>query len=117
MGNARRTVGERLVNFRARTILKVLALAIAFVLLLYILWIGKRVVTWILIALFLALALNPAVEWLQSKGVRRRGIATGVTYLAALAAIAGIGALFVPTLVSEVGDFADAVPGYIEDVT
>ena len=73
--------------------------------------------TWILIAVFLSLALNPAVEWLQRHGVRRRGLAVGLTFIVALGAIVGIGSLFVPTLVDQVNQFVDAVPDYIDDLT
>jgi len=38
-------------------------------------------------------------------------------YVAAVLVIVGICAVFVPTLVREVNDFADAVPGYVEDIT
>jgi predicted PurR-regulated permease PerM len=110
-------VEERVVRFRASTILAVLGLSIAVVLLLEILWIARQVLTWILVALFLALAMNPAVEWFQRQGVKRRGLAAAITYLLVLAGIAAIGGLFIPTLVTEVNDFIDAVPDYVEDVT
>jgi len=110
-------VQERLVRFRASTILAVLGIAIAVALLLEILWIARQVLTWILIAIFLALALNPAVDWFQRHGVKRRGLATGLTFLLALLAIAGIGALFIPTLVDEVNGFVRALPDYVDDLT
>jgi predicted PurR-regulated permease PerM len=110
-------VQERVVRFRTSTVLAVLGITIAVALLLQIVWIARQVLTWVLIAVFLALAMNPAVEWLQAHGLRRRGIATAVTFLLVLAAIAGIGALFIPTLVDEVNKFADALPGYVEDLT
>jgi len=110
-------VEERVVRFRATTILAVLGITIAVAVLLQIVWIARQVLVWILIALFLTLALNPAVEWFQRHGVRRRGAAAGLTFLLALGAIAGLGALFVPTLVNEVNGFAQALPDYIDDVT
>ena len=36
--------------------------------------ITRHVLTWILVALFLAIALTPAVDWLQRKGIQRRGL-------------------------------------------
>ena len=48
-------------------------------------------ITWILVSLFLALALNPAVDWFMRHGIKRRGQAAGLTYVLALAAIAAIG--------------------------
>ncbi len=108
---------ERLVHFRPRTILTVLVVLLAVGIGLYVIWISLQVISWILVALFLTLALNPAVERLQQRGVRRRGIAVAIAYVGALVVAVGIGAAFVPTLVDQVGQFADAVPGYIHDLT
>jgi predicted PurR-regulated permease PerM len=110
-------VEERLVRFRASTILAILGIAIAVGLLLEVIWIARQIIAWVLIAVFLALALNPAVEWFQRHGLKRRGAATAVTLLFALAAIALLAALFIPTLVREVNGFAHALPGYVDDVT
>jgi predicted PurR-regulated permease PerM len=110
-------VEERLVRFRASTILAILGIAIAVGLLLEVIWIARQIIAWVLIAVFLALALNPAVDWFQRHGLKRRGAATAVTLLFALAAIALLAALFVPTLVHEVNGFAHALPGYVDDVT
>jgi predicted PurR-regulated permease PerM len=110
-------VEERLVRFRATTVLAVLGIAIAVGILLEIIWIARHILTWILIAAFLTLALNPAVEWFQRHGVKRRGAATAITVLLTLFGLAALGALFVPTLVHEVNGFAKALPGYIDDIT
>ena len=108
---------ERVVRFRATTILAVLGISIAVAVLLQVLWIARQVLVWILIALFLTLALNPAVDWFQRHGVPRRGLATGLTFILALGAIALLGALFIPTVVREVNGFVEALPGYVNDVT
>ena len=108
---------ERLVQFRPRTVLVVIGILIAVAAVLRVLWISRHVVAWIFIALFLALALNPAVDWLERRFGGRRGLATGVVFIAALVAIAGIGALFIPTLVNQVNDFANKVPDYLDDLT
>jgi len=110
-------VEERLVRFRPRTVLAVLGIVLAVVLLLQVLWLARHVLVWVFVAIFLALALNPAVDWLQRHGVRRRLLATTVAFLGALAVIVAIGATFIPTLVNEVNDFIDALPGYVEDIT
>jgi predicted PurR-regulated permease PerM len=110
-------VEERVVRFRATTILTVLALTIAVVLLLQLVWVARQVLTWLLIAIFLALALNPLVEWFQRHGIRNRGLASAVTFLLALGAIVGLSALFIPTLVSEANGFVRAFPDYVRDIT
>ncbi len=111
------SMAERIVRIRVRTILMIFGLAIATWALLHIVSIARQVIIWILIALFLALAINPLVELLQRRGLRRRGIATGVAILLVLLGIAAIGALFIPTLVDNVNKFVDAVPGYVDDLT
>jgi len=110
-------IPERLVRFRLRTVLSLLGTIIAVAVAIEVLWIARHVITWILISLFLALALNPAVEWLLRHGVRRRGVAAALTYLAAVAVVVGIGFLFVPTLVNQVNDFVHKVPDYVDDLT
>jgi predicted PurR-regulated permease PerM len=113
---AERTI-ERIVRFRVRTILSILWVLLAVGVILWVLWIARHVLTWVLISLFLALALNPFVEWLQRRGVRSRGFAAAIGYLVAAAAIAGIAYAFIPTLVDQVNNFAHKVPDYIDQLT
>jgi predicted PurR-regulated permease PerM len=110
-------VEERLVRFRPRAILVVLGIIIAAFVLIEIILVARSVLIWIFVALFLALALNPAVEWLQARGIRRRGLAVLVTYVGALLGIVALGSLFVPILVEQVDNFIQAVPGYVERLT
>jgi predicted PurR-regulated permease PerM len=110
-------IPERLVRLRLRTALSLLLTIIAVAVVLEVIWIARHVLTWVIISLFLALALNPAVEWLQAHGFKRRGAAAAVAYLLALAAIAGIGFTFVPTLVHQVNEFVQKLPDYAHDVT
>jgi predicted PurR-regulated permease PerM len=108
---------ERIVRFRPTTVLAVLGLTFGFLLLLYITWISRQVLTWILVALFLTLALNPAVEGIQRRGIRHRGAATALTFLIAILVIVGAGSLFIPTLVDEARGFVANLPDYIRDVS
>ena len=107
---------ERLVRFRPRAILIVIGVVLATAIALQVVWATRSVIIWVLIAMFLAMALNPAVEFLVRRGMRR-GAAVGIVFVGAILVIVGIAATFVPILVREVNDFADAVPGYIDDVT
>jgi predicted PurR-regulated permease PerM len=109
-------VEERVVRFRPTTILALLGIAIGVFLLLEIVWIARQVLTWVLIAVFLTLALNPAVDWFQRHGVRGRGMATGITVLLVLVGFALLGLLFIPTLVREVNGFVEALPQYVDDI-
>ena len=108
---------ERVVLFRPRSVLQVAGVLLGVALALYVVWISIRVITWVLVALFLALALDPAVRFLQERGLRRRGAAAAVIYLSAIAAAGLLAALFVPPLVNEAEGLADAFPGYVEDIT
>jgi predicted PurR-regulated permease PerM len=108
---------ERVVRFRPRAILLVIAIVLGSVGALWFLWLTKGVLLWILIAVFFATALNPAVDVLMRHGVRRRGVAVGLVYAATLLVVAGIAATFLPTLVREVNELAEAIPGYVEDIT
>jgi predicted PurR-regulated permease PerM len=108
---------ERLVTFRPRTILAVIGIVLAVAAILAVVWIARQVLTWIVVAIFLALALNPAVEFFQRRGLARRGLATAVTFLLTIAAIVALGSLFVPTLYEEARGFGEALPGYVNDVS
>jgi predicted PurR-regulated permease PerM len=107
---------ERIVRIRPTTVLAVLGLTFGFLLLLYVIWISRQVLTWVIVAIFLALALNPAVEAFERRGLRR-GLATALTSLLALGVMVAAGSLFIPTLVNEATGFADELPDYVNDVS
>src|SRR3954453_127616 len=108
---------ERLVTFRPRTIVSVSMILVGIAAALWVLWVSRHVITWILVSLFLALAINPGVEALQRRGVKRRGTAAGLIYLAVVLGVAALLAAFLPSLINQVNDFVKAVPGYIHDLT
>ena len=113
------TVGmrERVIRFRPRTILAVLGIVLAVAITLEVLWLARQVLTWVLISVFLALALNPTVEWFQRRGVRRRGVAAALTYVVTLSTLTLLGSLFIPTLVDQVNEFVASIPRYVDDLT
>jgi predicted PurR-regulated permease PerM len=100
-----------------KTILTVLGLIVAVWALLHVIVVARSVIVYILIALFLALAINPLVAWLTRRGVRSRGLASGIACLLVLAGIAAVGFAFIPKLVDNVNHFVDAAPGYVHDLT
>ena len=108
---------ERVISFRPRTIITAAVLIVAIGVVLWIVWVSRRVLIWTFVSAFLAVALNPAVGALQRRGIRRRGAAAAVVYVLMLAIIAGLGALLIPTLVNQVNDLVDAAPGYVQDLT
>lgn len=107
----------RLVEFRSRTVLRILGIAIAVAVVLEVVWISRHVLTWVAIAVFLALALDPLVCWIERRGRIPRAPAIAVAYLLVAIVIVGVGATFVPKLVSEVNGFVQALPGYVHDLT
>ena len=110
-------VPDRAIRFPVRTILAVLGIVLAAWALLQVLFITRQVLTWILVALFFAIALNPAVNWLQENGIKRRGYAVALTSLAVAGVITLVGWLVIPPLVDQVNEFARKVPDYIDDLT
>jgi len=108
---------ERVVDFRTRTVLRVLLIVLCVAITLEVVWIARHVLAWVLIALFLALALNPLVGWIQTRTRLSRGPAIGIAYLLLLIVIVAVGASFVPKLIDEVNGFVAALPNYVEDLT
>ncbi len=109
-------VEERLVYFRPQAVFVVLGIILAAAGLIWFVYLTWHIVTWILVALFLALALNPAVEAFERRGIRR-GLASFIVFLLTLIGFVALGALVIPPLVDQVRTFADAVPGFVEDLT
>ncbi|WP_067653838.1 AI-2E family transporter [Nocardia harenae] len=79
----------------------------------------QGLLTLLLVSLFLAFAIEPAVNWLAARGFRR-GPATGLVFLALLAIVIGfgwtLGALLVAqatTLVQNAPDYADQVVDWV----
>jgi predicted PurR-regulated permease PerM len=110
-------VNERFVRFRARTILGVLGIILAVAVLVEIVLISKQVLSWILVAIFFTLALNPLVDWFQRRGVKKRAYAVGIVYLLVFAGIGLIAYVFIPPLVDQVNHLVNKIPEYIDDLT
>jgi predicted PurR-regulated permease PerM len=94
-----------------RTVLTVVCVVIS----LYLLYLLRKPISWILIAAFLAVALSPPVNVLSRH--MKRGFAITIVYLGLLAIPIALIAVIVPPLITEANDFADKVPGYSRDVT
>jgi len=108
---------ERVVEFRTRTVLRILLITLCVAITLEVVWIARHVLAWVVIALFLALALNPLVGTIQRRTSLPRGPAIGVAYLILLIVIVAVGASFIPKLIDEVNGFVQALPNYVEDLT
>ena len=62
-----------MIRFSVRTVLAVIGLVIAAWALLTMISATRQVISWVLVSIFLAMALNPAVEWFMRHGVKKRG--------------------------------------------
>ena len=72
----------------------------------FFLWKVRTFVGWLVIALFLAAVLNPAVNWLQRRHrLMKRPLAIGLTYLGVLVALLLVVGIFVPVLVDQINGF------------
>jgi predicted PurR-regulated permease PerM len=98
-----------------RTVVRVILVALAVVGALYFLWMIRSVLGMLFIAIFLAVALGPVVEFFERRKIKR-GLAILITYILLLGAVFGLGLLVVPPIVTGVNDFVGNVPGYVEDL-
>jgi len=98
-----------------RTIIRVFFTLVALGVLLYTLYLVRSVIGLLLIAVFLAVALGPAVDRASSMKLPRP-LAILTVFLALFLAIFLIGLVVVPPIVNEVEAFADDVPSYIDDI-
>ena len=110
------TPEARVVNLRAQTIFLVLGITVLVGLALLLVYLAWNVLSWIVIAIFLAMALNPAVEAFERRGLKRLWAAS-LVFALALLTLTAIGFLVVPPLVTQVTDFVNAVPDFVDDLT
>ena len=69
----------------------------------------------IIVAFFIAAGLNPSVEWIEGRGVRRRN-AVIVVILAVIAAVALFVVAIVPVITDQVASITDNAPGWLEEL-
>ncbi|MCQ4211036.1 AI-2E family transporter [Streptomyces longispororuber] len=69
----------------------------------------------VLIAFFLALAVEPAVSWMAARGLRR-GLATALTFLGVMIAGAGFVVLLGSMLAGQIVDMVEDFPKYLDQV-
>ncbi|MEU9121620.1 AI-2E family transporter [Streptomyces sp. NPDC048506] len=69
----------------------------------------------VLIAFFLALAVEPAVDWMAARGMRR-GLATGLVFFGILVAAAGFFALLGSMLAGQIATMVEEFPQYLDSV-
>ncbi|SDQ94910.1 Predicted PurR-regulated permease PerM [Thermostaphylospora chromogena] len=76
---------------------------------------ARSVIVLVVVALFLAVGLNPVVEFLMRRGLARR-LAILIVFIAVIAFFVLFGWAIVPPVSRESAEFARAVPGYIQEL-
>jgi predicted PurR-regulated permease PerM len=79
---------------------------------LYALYSVRAILIRVLVAMFIAVSLDPAVRWLTGRGVRR-GWAVTLIFLLFLAALVGFLLSVIPPLVTQFQALVDDLPGYV----
>ena len=86
-----------------RTVAAALLTAVVVLAALFLLWQVRTFIGWLVIALFLAAVLNPAVNWLQRRHrLIKRPLAIGLTYLGVLVVLLFVVGIFLPLLVDQI---------------
>jgi predicted PurR-regulated permease PerM len=99
----------------ARSVVRIVLIVVCVAFVLYLIYLLRRPISWILIAMFLAVALSGPVNYLSTR--MRRGFAITIVYLGLLLVPILLIALIVPPLITEANNFANDVPRYADDVT
>jgi predicted PurR-regulated permease PerM len=74
-----------------------------------------RVITWLVVALFLTVVLTGPVDFLEHRARFRRGIATAAVFLTAIALVLAMGYVFVRPIVDQGKRLADNLPQLVDD--
>jgi predicted PurR-regulated permease PerM len=74
-----------------------------------------RVVTWLVVALFLTVVLTAPVDFLERRFHLRRGLATGAVFFTAIVLALAMGYVFVRPIVDQGQRFADNFPQLVDD--
>lgn len=93
----------------------VILTTLAVVATLWLLWLSRGLIYMVFVALFIAVAIEPAVQYLDRRGWRR-GVATWLVFLAVLLVGGGVLASIVPVVISEATALVENLPGYVESL-
>jgi predicted PurR-regulated permease PerM len=107
-------MAERSEQVPVRTIATTIGMVLGVALGLVVVFQVRRVLVWIVVALFFAVALYPVTDWAQ-RLVRRRALATLLVFVACVALLAGLITLFAVPLVREGSQLARQLPDIVRD--
>jgi predicted PurR-regulated permease PerM len=98
----------------ARTVVRIVAIVVTAALVLYLIYLLRKPIGWVLTATFVAIALSAPVNALNRH--MRRGFAIAIVYLGLILVPVGLTALVVPPLVTQGTNLAEDLPKYANDV-
>ncbi|MCE3267563.1 MAG: hypothetical protein K0S15_2272 [Solirubrobacterales bacterium] len=101
-------------EFTARSIARAVLIVVAVLLTIYVLYLLRKPLSWLIIAAFIAVAAAGPVNVLQRR--MRRGFAIAIVYFVIALIPVGLGALLIPPIVSQSEDLADNAPEYVQDM-
>jgi predicted PurR-regulated permease PerM len=107
-------VGMPTVDYTPRSIARTVLIVVTVLLTLYVLYLLRRPVSWLIIAAFIAIAAAGPVNFFQR--YMKRGFAIALVYLILILIPFGLGALLVPPLVGEIEQVAANAPEYVADI-
>ncbi|HEY0691462.1 MAG TPA: AI-2E family transporter [Kribbella sp.] len=77
---------------------------------------AKSVLILLIVSMFIAVGLNPLVEWFMRRGLKR-GLAVGVVFLLVLLAFAGVGFAVVPVVTDQINNLIKNAPDWLDLLT
>ena len=97
-----------------RLVFESVLIVVLVVISLYLIYLLRQPIGWVLISFFLAVALTPPVNFLARR--MKRGFAITITYLGLLAIPILLGAIIIPPLIAQIDGLAQDAPRYAQDV-
>jgi predicted PurR-regulated permease PerM len=76
---------------------------------------ARGVIILIVVSLFLAIGLNPVVEWLTAHNMRR-GLAIAIVFFGVIGAFVGFGFAVLPPAAEQSNEFVQRLPTYLDDL-
>jgi predicted PurR-regulated permease PerM len=77
---------------------------------------AKSVLILLIVSMFIAVGLNPLVEWFMRRGLKR-GLSVGVVFLLMILAVLGVGFAIVPVVTDQIDSLIRNAPGWLDLLT
>ncbi|HYU84758.1 MAG TPA: AI-2E family transporter [Kribbellaceae bacterium] len=77
---------------------------------------AQSVLVLLVVSMFIAVGLNPLVEWFIKRGVKR-SLAVGIVFLLLILAFTGVGVAIVPVVTDQVNSIIKNAPGWLDLLT